>query len=157
MTKKLWLIGLLTLAFSLSMCAADGKKAEVVPDAVFPATLEAPAKQAAERLVLGLAESLKSGEFAAFDAVQPGSAKRKFNAETFRKMRTALEQRYGKLVNAEFFGKLYQGKVMDFLWKFSFEKTAEQDKKIRREILVLVRTGSVNGEAVIAGFRFYFF
>ncbi len=157
MAKKLWSIVLLTLTFSLSTYAADEKKAEVVPDAVFPAALEAPAKQSAERLVLGLAESLKNGDFAAFDAVQPESAKRKFNAETFKKMRTALEQRYGKLVNAEFVGKLDQGKVMDFLWKYSFEKNAEQDKKIRREILVLVRTGSVNGEAVIAGFRFYFF
>lgn len=157
MAKKLWMIGLLALAFSLSMHAADEKKAEAVPDAVFPAKLEAPAKQLAERLALGLAESLKSGDFAAFDAVQPEAAKRKFTADTFSKMNTALERRYGKLVNAEFFGRLDQGKVMDFLWKFSFEKSAAGDKKLRHEILLLIRTGSVNGEAVIAGFSFYFF
>ena len=155
--SKLGLTVLLALAFSLSMYAADEKAAVSVPDQVFPAALEAPAKQLAQRLALGLAESLKSGEFLAFDAVQPEAAKRKFTAETFGKMQTALEQRYGKLVNAEFFGQLDQGKVRDFLWKYSFEKTADKDKKIRHEILMLVRTGSVNGEAVIAGFRFYFF
>ena len=157
MAKKFWSIVLLALAFSLSIHAADEKKAAPVPDQVFPAALEAPAKQLAERMALGLAESLKSGDFAAFDAVQPESAKRKFTPEIFGKMRTVLEQRYGKLVNAEFFGKLDQGKVMDFLWKYSFEKNADKDKKLRHEMLLLVRTGSVNGEAVIAGFRFYFF
>ena len=154
---KFGLTVLLALAFSLSMYAADEKAAAPVPDQVFPAALEAPAKQLAQRLALGLAESLKSGEFSAFDAVQPEAAKRKFTAETFGKMQTALEQRYGKLVNAEFFGQLDQGKVRDFLWKYSFEKTADKDKKIRHEILMLIRTGSVNGGAVIAGFRFYFF
>ena len=156
MAKKLWIIVLLASVFSLSGYAAD-KKAEAVPDQVFPAALEAPAKQLAERLALGLAESLKSGEFSAFDAVQPEAAKRKFTADTFEKMRTALERRYGKLANAEFFGRLDQGKVMDFLWKFSFEKSADGDKKQRHEILLLIRTGSVNGEAVIAGFSFSFF
>ncbi len=157
MAKKLWIIGLSVLAFSLSGYAAGEKKAEVVADQVFPAALEDPAKQLAERLALGLAESLKSGNFAAFDAVQPEAAKRKFTPEIFGKMRTALEQRYGKLVDAAFFGRLDQGKVMDFLWKNSFEKRLDGDKKLRHEIILFVRTGSVNGEAVIAGFRFYFF
>ena len=155
MAKKLWIIVLLASVFSLSGYAAE-KKAETVPDQVFPAELEAPAKQLAERLALGLAEALKSGEFSAFDAVQPEAAKHKFTADTFAKMNTALERRYGKLVNAEFFGRLDQSKVMDFLWKFSFEKSAD-DKKQRHEILLLIRTGSVGGKAVIAGFSFYFF
>ena len=157
MAKKFWSMVLSAVAFSLSVYAADEKKAEVVPDAVFPAALEAPAKQLSERLALGLAESLKSGEFSAFDAVQPEAAKRRFNAANFEKMRTALERRYGKLVKVEFFGRLDQGKVMDFFWKFSFEKNADGDKKPRHEILLLIRTGSVKGEAVIAGFSFYFF
>ena len=155
MTKKLWIIVLLALAFSPGGYGAD-KKAEAAADPVFPAKLEAPAKQLAQRLALGLAESLKSGDFAAFDAVQPEAAKRKFTADTFAKMHTALERRYGKLVDAGFFGRLDQGRVMDFLWKFTFEK-GDKDKKLRHEILLMIRTGSVNGEAVIAGFSFSFF
>ena len=156
MARHFWMTVVSALAFSLSAYAAD-EKAAPVPDAVFPAALEASAKQLAERLASGLAESLKSGDFAAFNAVQPEAAKRKFTADTFAKMNTALERRYGKLVNAEFFGRLDQGKVMDFLWKFSFEKSGDGDKKLHHEILLLVRTGSVKGEAVIAGFSFYFF
>ena len=156
MSRKILTAAFLVLAFALSGYGAD-KKVEIVPDPVFPAKLEAPAKQLAERMALGLAESLKSGDFAAFNAVQPETAKHKFTPEIFGKMHKALEQRYGKLVSAEFFGKLDQGKVMDFLWKYSFEKDTGKDTKTRREILLLVRTGSVKGEAVIAGFRFYFF
>ena len=154
MLKRLLMAGLLVSAFALTGYGAEAKAP--VPDPVFPASLEAPARQLAERLALGLAESLKSGDFAAFNAVQPEAAKRKFTPKTFGRMHTALEQRYGKLVKTEFFGRLDQGKVMDFMWKFSFEKIAG-DKKLRHEILLMVRTGSVNGEAVIAGFSFYFF
>ena len=156
MTKHFFAAGLLVLALVLSTYGAEAKPGSV-PDPVFPAGLEAPAKQLAGRLASGLAESLKSGDFAAFNAVQPAGAKRKFTADTFAKMHTALERRCGKLVNAEFFGRLDQGKVMDFLWKFSFDKSIEDGKQLRHEILLLIRTGSVNGEAVIAGFSFYFF
>ena len=156
MLKHFLMAGLLVSAFSLTGYGAEAKNV-TVPDPVFPTGLEAPAKQLAGRLASGLAESLKSGDFAAFNAVQPEGAKRKFTADTFAKMHTALERRYGKLVNAEFFGRLDQGKVMDFLWKFSFDKSVEEGKTLRHEILLLIRTGSVNGEAVIAGFSFYFF
>ena len=156
MSRKILTAVFFALAFSVTGYGADAK-ADIVPDPVFPAKLEAPAKQLAERLALGLAESLKSGDFAAFDAVQPATAKRKFTSEIFGKMRAALEQRYGTLVNAEYFGRLEQGKVMDFLWKLSFEKDEGKDKKVRREILLQIRAGSVKGEAVIAGFRYCFF
>ena len=164
MAKKLWIIGLLALAFSLSGYAADEKKDAVTPapasapDPVFAIVLEAPAKQLAERLALGLAEGLKSGDFAAFDAVQPATAKHKFTAETFAKMRTALDNRYGKLTAAEYFGRLYQGKVVDFLWKYTFEKPGQEAGQVaHREILLMVRVGSVGGKPVIAGLRFNFF
>ena len=156
MSRKILTAVFLVLAFALSGQGAD-KKVEIVPDPVFPAQLEAPAKQLAERLALGLAESLRSGDFAAFDAVQPEASKRKFTREIFDKMRTALDQRYGKLVNAEYFGRLEQGRVMDFLWKLSFEKNEAKDKAVRREILLQIRTGSVKGEVIIAGFRYCFF
>ena len=155
MSKKLWMVGLLALAFSLSGYGAE-KKADGVPDPVFPPTLEAPAKQLAQRFALGLAEALKSGDFASFNAVQPESEKRKFTSDTFAKMHTALTRRYGKLVNAEYFGRLDQGRVMDFLWKFSFEKSVD-GKTHRHELLLLTRTGSINGQAVLAGFSFCFF
>lgn len=164
MAKKLWIIGLLALTFSLSGYAADGKKEAPAPapasapDPVFAIALEAPAKQLSEQLAVGLAESLKSGEFAAFEAVQPASAKHKFTADTFAKMRTALDNRYGKLTAAEYFGRLYHGKVMDFLWKFTFEKPGQEAGQVaHREILLMVRVGSVGGKPVIAGLRFNFF
>ena len=157
MSKRFLTAVFSALAIAVTGYAAEEKKTAPVPDQIFPPALEVSAKQLAQRLALGLAESLKSGDFAAFDAVQPEAAKRKFTAETFAKMHAALERRYGKLVNAEFFGRLDQSKVMDFLWKFSFEKSLDGNKKLRHEILLLIRTGSVNGEAVIAGFSFYFF
>ena len=133
---------------------AEAKKVEIAER--FPSELEAPAKALAEKLVNGLAESLKSGDFAAFGAVQPKSA-RQFKPEAFAQMRDALSKRYGTLVSSEYFGRLDQTRVMDFLWKFTFERRNDSGVAARRQIICWVRTGAVNGEPIVAGFSFCFF
>ena len=130
------------------------KTAEVA--ARFPAELEAPAKLLAEKLINGLAESLKSGDFAAFRAVQPEGG-RQIKEGTFAQMRDALSKRYGTLVSSEYFGRLDQGRAMDFLWKFTFERKNASGAAARRQIICWVRTGAVNGKPMVAGFSFSFF
>lgn len=128
----------------------EGPAARVAPDPVFPPALEPEARAAAEQLVRGLAESLKSGDFKPFQAAQPQGARR-MPPEKFVKMRTALTRHYGDFVGAEYFGRLNQGKVMDFLWKFTF---GSADGKKRHEIIYWVRVGSAGGKPVVAGFSF---
>ena len=123
---------------------------------MFTKAAEAPARALAEKLVLGLAESLKSGDFAAFEAAQPAND-RAVKKETFEQMRKALNKRYGNLVDVEYFGKLDQSRVADFLWKLTFERTGASGTAIRRQIICWVRVGIAKGEPVIAGFSFNFF
>lgn len=123
---------------------------------LFPPAREAAAKALAEKLVNGLVESLRSGDFAAFRAAQPQGA-RVFKPEAFDQMRGALSKRYGKLVSSEYFGRLDQGRVMDFLWKLSFERADGTGKTMRHQIICWVRIGVVNGEPAVAGFSFNFF
>jgi hypothetical protein len=122
-------------------------------DRKFPAEMEAAGKAAAEKLALGLAESLKSGDFAYFEAAQP-QGDRRMPKETFAKMRARLIGHYGNFAGAEYFGRLDQGRVMDFLWKLAFE--GPQKAPGTREIIFWVRVGAADGKPVIAGFSFYF-
>ncbi len=131
----------------------ESPAAKIIPDPVFPPELEPAARAAAEQLVRGLAESLKSGDFKPFLAAQPQGGRR-MAPETFARMRTALTRHYGDFLGAEYFGKLYQGKVMDFLWKFSF---GSADGKKHHEIIYWVRVGSAGGKPVVAGFSFNFY
>ena len=127
------------------------------PDPVFPAALEPEARAAAEKLANGMAEALRSGDFKPFLAAQPQGGRR-MNAEAFSRMHTALTRHYGQLVRAEYFGRLDQGKVMDFLWKFTFEAAASVARAPRRhEIIYWVRVGSAGGKPVVAGFSFNFY
>lgn len=121
----------------------------------FPKTAESPARELAGKLVLGLVDSLKSGDYAAFKAAQP-AGDRAVKKETFEQMRQALSKRYGTLVGAEYFGVLDQGRVADFLWKLTFERSGASGAT-RREIVCWVRVGIENGEPMIAGFSFNFF
>ena len=129
---------------------------KIVPDPVFPRELEGAARAAAEQLALGLAESLKSGDFKAFQAAQPQTGRR-MNADTFAKMRSALTKHYGEFSKAEYFGRLDQGRVMDFLWKFTFEAKSGAAANKRHEIIYWVRVGSAAGKPVVAGFSFNFY
>ena len=123
------------------------------PAPVFPPELEAAAKAAAEQLARGLAESLKSGDFKPFMEAQPQGGRR-MPADTFAKMRSTLTRHYGEFSGMEYFGRLDQGKVMDFLWKFSF---GSANTKRRHEIIYWVRVGAADGKPVVAGFSFNFY
>jgi|GEM_PF-5972765 len=137
--------------------AKAAETAKTVPDPVFPAALEPEARAAAEKLANGMAEALRSGDFKPFLAAQPQGGRR-MNAEAFSRIRNALTRHYGQLTGAEFFGRLDQGKVMDFLWKFTFESAASGAKAPRRhEIIYWVRVGSAGGKPVVAGFSFNFY
>lgn len=145
-------MGLTAAAEENKAPAAEAKtKPEIsAPDPVFPPALEPAARAAAEQLAQGLAESLKSGDFKPFLAAQPQGGRR-MPPEKFVKMRTSLTHHYGDFIGAEYLGRLNQGKVMDFLWKFSF---GSADGKKRHEIIYWVRVGSVGGKPVVAGFSF---
>ena len=137
--------------------AEQEKKPEAKPasalDRKFPLEMEAAGKAAAEKLALGLAESLKSGDYASFEAAQPQGGRR-MPKETFVKMRAKLVGHYGKFAGAEYFGRLDQGRAMDFLWKLAFD--GPEKAPGRREIIFWVRVGAADGKPVIAGFSFYF-
>ena len=125
----------------------------VAPDPVFPPALEPEARAAAEQLARGLAESLKSGDVKPFLAAQPRGGRR-MAPETVTRMRTALTGHYGNFVGAEYFGRLDQGKAMDFLWKLTFRAA---DGKKQHEIIYWVRVGSAGGKPVVMRFSFNFY
>ena len=126
---------------------------KVVPDPVVPAEREPEARAAAEKLALGMAEALKSGDFKKFDAVQPKTG-RGLPEAIFAKRREALTRMYGKLVAAEYFGCLGQGQVNDYLWKFTFESRKDGGNSARRAIIFWVRVGFAGGKPMVAGFSF---
>ena len=154
------------LAASLCLAGCVGRGSEATAEKVevagaketevFPPESEAPARALAEKLARGLAEAIRSGDFAAFHAAQPKGGK-ELSADMFEQMRQALTQRYGKLVGTEYMGRLDQGRVMDFLWKFTFEQPKESGASSRHEIIYWVRTGMADGKPVVAGFSFNFF
>ena len=142
---------LMTGAFCFGAEPAPAEKAGLAPAAGKFAERE---RAVADKFIGALAESLKSGDFAAFKAVQRPDGKA-FPEERFKKMHSAFGKQFGKLVAAERLGVLDQGRVRDHLWKFTFER--ESGEKLRREIVCWVRVGIENGEPMIAGFSFNFF
>ena len=137
--------------------APPAAKATENREQIFPEKAETPALALAEKFVGGLVESLKSGDFQTFLSAQPAGS-RPFKKEDFDKMRDSLSKRYGKLTASEYLGQLDQGRVRDFLWKFTFERDDSAGiPAARRQIVCWVRVGAVNGEPVLAGFSFCFF
>ena len=133
---------------------ADEKKPKTVADPRIPADREPEAKAAAEKMALGMAEAIKTGDFEKFNAVQPKHG-RQMPESAFAKRRGALNRMYGKLVGVEYFGCLDQGQVNDYLWKFSFESRKEGEKTAsRRELIFWVRVGFAGGKPMVAGFSF---
>ena len=147
----------LAVVFSGGCAISRGaKKADVtkvVPDPCIPVDREPEAKSAAEKMALGMAEALKSGEFAKFDAVQPKRG-RGMPESAFAKRREALIRHYGKLTGIEYFGCLDQGQVNDYLWKFAFESQKDDKTVSRRSIIFWVRVGFSGGKPMVAGFSF---
>lgn len=156
--KKLSMIvfaAALAVAFAGGCATGDAAKQDetprVVPDAAVPAECEAEAKAAAEKLALGMAEAIKTGDFKKFEAVQPKNG-RGMPKKAFEHRRSALNMYFGKLVGVEYFGKLDQGRVNDYLWKYTFE---DEDPRCRRhEAIFWVRVGSAGGKPTVAGFSF---
>ena len=135
---------------------APKKEAEppkLVPDPCVPVEREAEAKAAAEKIALGMAEALRTGDFEKFNAVQPKMG-RGMPLSAFVKLRNSVARHYGKLTTAEYFGKLDQGKVNDYLWKFVFEAPKDAASPGRHEVICWVRVGFAGGKPMIAGFSF---
>ena len=148
------------LAAALAAGCATGRDADkapeqkkIVPDPGIPAGRESDARAEAEKMALGMAEALKSGDFKKFAAVQPKTG-RGLPEAIFHKRRGALNRMYGKLVGVEYFGCLDQGTVNDYLWKFSFESPRNGGKPLRRSIVFWVRVGFAGGKPMVAGFSF---
>ena len=136
----------------------------VVPDPCIPAEREPEARAEAEKMALGLAEAFKTGDFEKFNAVQPKGG-RAMPQAAFAKLRGSLMRRFGVMTKAEYFGRLDQGLVNDYLWKFTFEapkrddkdKDKDKDKPAvsgRHEIICWIRVGFSGGKPVVAGFSF---
>lgn len=153
--------GLLPLGLGLAGCAAIGEKpeseaaAELLPAAPLP-----EAKAIASAYVAGLAEAIEQDDFAKLKAVIPRESKDKVTEEMFKQMAGELSEGLGTLKKTEYLGELNQSVVMDYIWKFTFEKmSADKDGKSRnlcKEVLYMVRMGRVDGRFVIVGSGFRF-
>jgi len=159
--KKLSMIvfaAALATVFAGGCATGEAEKKEaaappVAPDPCVPAEREAEAKEAAEKIALGMAEALRSGDFEKFNAVQPKQG-RGMPAGVFGKRRAALSRIFGNLVGVEYFGRLDQGQVNDYLWKFIYESEKKDAAPARREIIFWVRVGFAGGKPRVAGFSF---
>ena len=147
----------LATAFAGGCAMGEAEKKEeppkVVPDPCVPVEREAEAKAAAEKIALGMAEALRSGDFEKFNAVQPKTG-RGMPMSAFVKLRKSVMRHYGKLTSTEYFGKLDQGRVNDYLWKFVFEAPKDAASPGRHEVICWVRVGFAGGKPTVAGFSF---
>ena len=153
--------GLLPLGLGLAGCAAIGEKPESEAAAeLLPAAPQPEAKAIASAYVAGLAEAIEQDDFAKLKAVIPRESKDKVTEEMFKQMAGELFEGLGTLKKTEYLGELNQSVVMDYIWKFTFEKmSADKDGKSRnlcKEVLYMVRMGRVDGRFVIVGSGFRF-
>ena len=156
--KKLSMIvfaAALAVAFAGGCATGDAAKQDETPKAVadprVPVEREAEAKAAAEKIALGMAEAIRTGDFKKFEAVQPKIG-RGMPKKAFEHRRAALNNYFGKLVGVEYFGKLDQGQVIDYMWKYTFEDADPAPR--RHEAIFCVRVGSAGGRPMVAGFKF---
>lgn len=151
--------GLLVITLSLTGCTAIEKNAKPEVKAELLSTASAPeAKTIAETFVAGLSQAIQANDFDKFKAVIPPESKDKVTKEIFTQMVKELSNSLGELKKTEYLGVLNQSLVLDYIWKFSFEKkVSDQSGKQRnlgKEVLYMVRMGKVDGKFIIAGFGF---
>ena len=154
--RVMLMTGLLPLGLGLAGCAAIGEKPESEAAAeLLPAAPQPEAKAIASAYVAGLAEAIEQDDFAKLKAVIPRESKDKVTEEMFKQMAGELSEGLGTLKKTEYLGELNQSVVMDYIWKFTFEKmSADKDGKSRnlcKEVLYMVRMGRVDGRFVIVG------
>ena len=159
--RVMLMTGLLPLGLGLAGCAAIGEKPESEAAAeLLPAAPQPEAKAIASAYVAGLAEAIEQDDFAKLKAVIPRESKDKVTEEMFKQMAGELSEGLGTLKKTEYLGELNQSVVMDYIWKFTFEKmSADKDGKTRnlcKEALYMVRMGRVDGRFVIVGSGFRF-
>ncbi len=159
--RVMLMTGLLPLGLGLAGCAAIGEKPESEAAAeLLPAAPQPEAKAIASAYVTGLAEAIEQDDFAKLKAVIPRESKDKVTEEMFKQMAGELSEGLGTLKKTEYLGELNQSVVMDYIWKFTFEKmSADKDGKSRnlcKEVLYMVRMGRVDGRFVIVGSGFRF-
>ena len=159
--RVMLMTGLLPLGLGLAGCAAIGEKPESEGAAeLLPAAPQPEAKAIASAYVAGLAEAIEQDDFAKLKAVIPRESKDKVTEEMFKQMAGELSEGLGTLKKTEYLGELNQSVVMDYIWKFTFEKmSADKDGKSRnlcKEVLYMVRMGRVDGRFVIVGSGFRF-
>lgn len=159
--RVMLMTGLLPLGLGLAGCAATGEKPESATAAeLLPAEPQPEAKAIASAYVAGLAEAIEQDDFAKLKAVIPQESKDKVTEEMFKQMAGELASGLGTLKKTEYLGELNQSVVMDYIWKFTFEKmSADKDGKsrnLRKEVLYMVRMGRVDGRFVIVGSGFRF-
>ena len=160
--KKLSMIvfaAALTAVFAGGCATSEAEKKaaavqSVAPDPCVPAEREAEAKAAAEKIALGMAEALRTGDFEKFRVTQQEGA-RMMPPELFAKVRKSMMRNFGNLTGSEYIGFLDQGRVRDYMWKFVFE-APRKDSPVPRhhEIIYWVRVGFANGAPVVYGYRF---
>ena len=137
-------------------CATErGAKSDGTPKVAFdsrvPADREAEGQAAAEKMVRGMEEALKSGDFAKFDAVQPKEGRTMPKAEFARRCEM-LSRKNFKLTGIEYMGCFHQGKFNYYLWKFRFASQAKDAPAASLDKACWVRVGFVDGKPVLSGF-----
>jgi len=141
-------------ALLIGGCAgAKEETPQILPDPVMPSERDPEAKAAAEKVALGMAEALKSGDFEKFSSTQQKGG-RMMPFGVFANLRKSVTRRFGKLTGAEYIGALSQGRVKDYMWKFVFEAPENSAAPGHHEIIYWVRVGFADGKLVVYGYRF---
>ncbi len=153
--------GLLPLGLGLAGCAATGEKAKsATAEELLPAEPQPEAKAIASAYIAGLAEAIERDDFAKLKAVIPQESKDKVTEEMFKQMAGELSEGLGVLKKTEYLGELNQSVVMDYIWKFTFDKESTgkdgKSRNLRKEVLYMVRMGRVDGRFIIVGSGFRF-
>ena len=121
---------------------------------------DAPARDAAEKVVAAFAAALEAGDREKL----PEPMRDKVSGPMFQRMCDSFARRRGTLRGTALVTVLDQGIVRDYLWKFTFEKSAAAASagsaaaavpEVRKsEVIYLVRIGILNGKPTVVGCGF---
>ncbi len=161
MKKQLTLmLGMAVFALVLSGCAwGNSDRSKLLREAM-PDDLPPDAQAIAAIYIKGFEDALRDNDFSKFERVVPADSKDMVSEKAFNQMYKELVEKLGTLKNTQYLGELNQTLVVDYIWKFGFEKEElDKDKKpriTRKEVLYLARVGLVDGKYMVVGSGFRF-
>jgi len=134
-----------------------GCSAAKTPDAAPPDAAEAKQQKdppltdtraAADRYMAGVEKAIRTRDIKPWVEVTPAEGRNRIKQKQFDTMLAALDKA-GTLQSVSYLGVLDHTVVLDYLWKFTYERTEKDGQKMRTELLYLVRIYKAED-----GFRF---